>query len=111
MSTHEGEKKMPEWSIFDRLDEVEKITLELMEKADTTEPTLKEASILLKDAIILATYALYFHFVITSKGRDARKLKDGYIGVLKSAGLSKSSLESIHESLIKLCEAIEEKQK
>jgi len=26
----------PEWHIFDRLDELENITLELMEKADTT---------------------------------------------------------------------------
>ena len=111
MGTPEGEKRIPEWSVFDRLDELEKITLEQMEKTDTIEPTLKEVSRLLKDAIILATYALYFNFTITSKDRDARKLKDGYISILKNTGLSKSSLESVHESLITLCEAIEKKQK
>ena len=44
MSTPEGGKRIPEWSIFDRLDEVEKITLEQMEKTDTIEPTLKNTT-------------------------------------------------------------------
>ena len=48
----------PEWSLFDRLDELESITLQLMEKADTAEPTLKGTSTIAKDARILAIFAL-----------------------------------------------------
>jgi len=108
MSTSEGGKKIPEWSIFDRLDEVEKITLELMEKAGITEPTLKETSTKARDAIILAEYA----FVLGAGFNIAhdphpRVAKDASISLLKKAGLSQEILDGLDAFLIALCEAAE----
>ena len=109
MSTPEGEKKMPEWSIFDRLDELEDITLKLWEKADTTEPTLKDIAIAVRDVHILATAAFGIGFWLIALGlKNPRALEDDYIHGFKKAGLSQKRLEFVEGLLTAACEHIEE---
>jgi len=99
----------PEWHIFDRLDELENITLELMEKADTTEPSLKNTSARAHDASILALFALVTAFgAVASDVQNPRALKDGYIVNLKRAGLSQKMLELAGNVLVQMCKLIEE---
>jgi len=99
----------PEWSIFDRLDELENITLELMEKADTSEPTLKDTSTMARDAIILALFAFGAAFLESATDvQNPRAQKDRYISSLKQVGLSPKMLEVTERVLIQMCELIEE---
>ncbi len=112
MSTPEGEKKIPEWSIFDRLDELEDITLKLMEKTDVTEPTLEETSVVARDAKILADYALTISFGLAIAGHsNPREGKDILLKLLKDAGLSKEMLVSEAKLLLQVCEAKERREK
>ena len=100
----------PEWSIFDRLEELEDITLKLMEKTETAEPTLKSVSTVAKDASILARYAILFAFTssVADKSDDPRRLKDTYIEFLKRAGLSEEQLKRLRDRLVTVCEIIKE---
>ncbi len=101
----------PEWHIFDRLDDLEKITLELMDKADTTEPTLKSTFTIAKDSTVLTLFALATAFAaVASDVRNPRALKDGYIASLKQAGLSPKMLELVEKLLIEMCKLIEKNQ-
>ncbi len=98
----------PEWSIFDRLDELEGITLELMEKAETAEPTLKETTVSARDARILAIFALGTAFAVSAGDvQNPRALKDGYISNLKQVGLSQKMLGVAEKVLIEMCKLIE----
>jgi hypothetical protein len=111
MGTPEGEKKIPEWHLFDRIDELEKITLELMDKTDTTEPTLKETSAQVQDAIMLAEYGVFVGVgPLIVKDPNPRLAKETFIGVLRKAGLSQKILGDLDASLTALCVAIEERQ-
>ena len=108
ISTSEGEKKIPEWHFFDRLNELEKIALELMEKTDTTEPSLKNATIRATDASIVALFALGSTFMVTASDvSNPRALKDRYINALEQSGLSQRMLGIAKRFLIKMCELIE----
>jgi len=108
MGTSEDKKKIPEWSIFDRLDEVEKITLEQMEKTDTIEPTLKNTATRAKDASLLAFVALGMGFMASAIDYpNPRELKDHYIHALNRLDLSERALKIVENVLIKLCELIE----
>ena len=101
----------PEWSIFDRLDELEKITLEQMEKADTIEPTLKNTATAAKDARNLALFSLamsFMSFALAAHLENPRKLKDSYIKGLKHLRLNQKLLEVVDSSLIEMCELLEE---
>ena len=98
----------PEWSIFDRLDELEDITLKLMEKADTTEPTLKEVSPIARDASILAKQGFIFSFInYAVKASNPRETKDMWIRILKTNGLSEKTLDSMEKLMFGVCESIE----
>ncbi len=99
----------PEWSIFDRLDEIEDITLKLMEKADITEPTLKDTTTIAREARILAWYGIGMGFLETAQDLpNPRALKDNIIRSLNNLGLSQRTLKTMEEMLIKMCEVIEE---
>ena len=99
----------PEWALFDRLDELEDITLKLMEKADITEPTLKNTSATARDARILALNALALAFFASAKeSPNPRVLKDAVIDSLKPAELSLEIREFLEEILIKICDILEE---
>ncbi|MBA7483403.1 hypothetical protein ES707_18918 [subsurface metagenome] len=98
----------PEWSIFDRLDELEDITLGLMEKAETTEPTLKDAYNIAKDASILGKLGFLLAFVHTAvRASNPRETKGTWTHVLKVSGLSESVLKSVEDSMVKVCESVE----
>ena len=98
----------PEWSIFDRLDELENITLKLMEQTDTAEPTLKKTSATARDARILALNAFAWAFFASAiKSPNPTALKDAAIDSLKPAQLSPEILESLEEILIKICDILE----
>ena len=111
MSKQEEEgKKIPEWNIFDRIDELENITLDLMEKTDTTKPELDIIAVRLKDAMILGTCATYFCHAITSKViGQPRQVKDMMLNLLKEKELSEDILDILTNSLNMLCETIEER--
>ena len=99
----------PEWGIFDRLDELEKIILEQMEKTDTIEPTLKDTSTTARDARILALNAYAWAFFASAiEALNPRALKDTAIDSLRPAELSPKTREAVEEVLIKICELIEE---
>ncbi|MFB0559179.1 MAG: hypothetical protein ACETVS_01410 [Dehalococcoidales bacterium] len=113
MSKPEREgKQTPEWNIFDRLDELEDITLKLMEKVDEAEPMLKNVASMLKDALIMGQVGIYFNFVSVARlvRRDYRKGRDIFIRNLKSQGLSKERLEEVEHTLTQFCERIEKKR-
>ena len=79
----------PEWSIFDRLDELEDITLGLMEKTDTTEPTLKNTSTVARDAITIAKLGFMLAFRLQAIGAsNPRAEKNKCIDLMKRVGLS-----------------------
>ncbi len=112
MSTPEGEKKIPEWHLFDRLDELEEITLKLMEKADTTEPTLKGTAVVARDALILAINSLVLlFFENVYKSDNPRRERDSFIQILMGSGLSEDTLKWIEDSLTKTCKFIEKSHK
>ena len=106
------EKKMPEWSIFDRIDELEDLTLKLMDKTEQAEPALKDIVSLLNDAIIMGKAGIIFSFIIASKvaGHEYRKGRDIFIEELKRQGLSKGRLEEVEHNLTELCKLIEERK-
>ena len=89
----------PEWSLFDRLDELEDITLKLMEKAETTEPTLKDTAILAETAFLLGVGLE----IVNAPNRI--EAKDATIAFLKVSGLSKEKLDRMDELVTAICEA------
>jgi len=102
----------PEWSIFARLDELEDITLKLMEKADTTEPTLKDTSTVARDARILAELAFILGFgAYIHYASKPIELKDKLLGAFKKQGLSGEILDSLEKFMTARCEDIERKLK
>lgn len=113
MSTPDEEsKKIPEWNIFDRLDELEDITLQLMEKTDKAEPVLKDIASMLNDALIMGKAGVFFSFVVSARvaGHDYRKGKDIFIETLRSQGLSKERVKDVEDTLVRFCKLIEKKE-
>jgi len=112
MNTPEREPdKLPEWSLFDRLDELENITLKLMEKADTTEPTLKEVTEIARDAHLLAELAfiLGFSAYIGQSSDSPIELKDKFTSVLKSQSLNEELFEAISNYMVNATKSFERK--
>lgn len=109
MNTSEREgKKIPELFIFDRIDELEKISLELMESTEDTKPTLKSIQILVNDTFILAELALIISFINYCAGtKKHREYKDDFIGMLKNRGLSSEKLDIINKYFTWACEGFE----
>ena len=103
MSTSDGiSKKIPEWSLFERLDELENITLELMDKPDDTEPTLSEIQTTLNDAHNLAQIAVLLALVNTMslKGKKSiNELKGVIFDGAKTLGLSEEGSEWINGTI------------
>jgi hypothetical protein len=114
MSKSEEEKKnIPEWNVFDRLDELETITLKLMEKTDTAEPTVKEKQKILEDIGIMARMALVLAFVTGVRHLETkyiRKTRDEILQMLKEEGLSTTSLEWANEMMTEICERKEKRK-
>ena len=107
MSTSKGEgKSIPEWSIFERLDELETITLNLMDKTEFAEPTLQNIGVTLKDANVMAKYALllaFGHLAAVGNPEYAEHLRDSFLQHLKSMGLSPASIEWSKEMMTYYC--------
>lgn len=112
MNTPEGEdKKIPEWSIFDRLDELEDITLKLMEKADTTEPTLRKTSSTTRDAHLLAELAFIIAFsaYLGDSSEKPIELKDKVIGILESQGVNEELFKKMSKYMVNATKRFEKK--
>ena len=100
-SDDKDKKKPPEWHLFDRLDEVEDITLELMDKIKTTETTRNIAS----DAYGIAMTVFVFIAAIsritikpfTSEG--AKELTNELLSTLDTHGVSSDSIASVEAML------------
>lgn len=112
MNTPEGKsEKIPEWGIFSRLDELENLTLELMGKTETTEPTLQRINTKLKDADILARMAFmlaFTHWSTQIEVQNIRKRRDVWLKYLKKLGLTPESLEWTNRIMTIACELREE---
>ena len=101
----------PEWSIFDRLDELEDITLKLMEQTEVKEPNLKDTSTAANDANILAKQTLIFAFIHwAATGHSQRETKDRIISILKKTGLSEKMLDSVEGRMTEVCEFVEKRK-
>ena len=111
MSESEGEgKKLPEWSIFDRLDELEDITLDLMGKADRVEPSLETINDSVQDTVLMAKYGIWLTFLLASKDNTKYvELKDAILKQLRDIGVGEQPLQSLSNSLNSACDAIKEK--
>ncbi len=97
-----------EWSIFDRLDELEEITLNIMEKTDSAEPRLKDTLITTRGTWMLAFNAYALAFLAGAvDAPNPRALKDAAIDSFQHPELSPKTQEVIEEVLIKACEFIE----
>jgi len=105
MDTSEGEgKKTPEFLIFDRIDELENISLKLMEETEATKPTLENVQSLANDTLILAELALVLSFINYSKGsKKYRYYKDDFIEHLRKRGLSTEKLDLINKYFTWAC--------
>ncbi len=100
----------PKWSIFDRLDELEDITLGLMEKAETTEPTLKDASTVARDAITIAKLGFMLAFRLQATGAsNPRAEKNRCIDLMKRVGLNEKELDRLDAWAVAVCECLEKK--
>lgn len=110
MSKSEGEgKKLPEWSIFDRLDELENITLQLMDTTDKTMPTSSEIEVSSKDAILMAGYGIWSMFLVACKlGADSKVGKKLIIEQLVNWGVSEKPLQWMERMLNAASDFIEE---
>jgi len=98
MGSAEGEdEKIPEFFIFDRIDELERISLELMEDTGLTKPTLKQTQLTAKDALILAEMAFILTFAPYYE--KSKKLWGAISAVLKTRGMSEDRLTSIKKYL------------
>jgi len=90
---------------------LEEATLELIEKAVTTAPTLNDIANTAKDARSLVIFGVAMSFVsfaLAAHLENPRKLKDSYIKGLKSLRLNQKLLEVVDSSLIEICELLEE---
>ena len=100
MSKEGNSKKIPEWSIFDRLDEVENITLELMDKTGKITPEMSDIALASQDAHIMARYGLWALFnIMCMEGRDPVVGRELFLQQLKDWGLSEKSLVWIKKAL------------
>ena len=105
-------KKIPEWSIFERLDELEDIALNLMDKTDKADPALHELTISSEDAEIMAKYGIWAMFIMNCKlGADPRAGKTLVIKQLKEWGLSEKSLNWVQEALSGISDFVDNETK
>lgn len=113
MSKKEEEgKKIPEWSIFERLEEIEDIALELMDKTDKSEPALNELASSSEDAMIMAKYGIWAMFIMSCKsGADPRAGEKLIIKQLKEWGLGEKSLNWVQEALSGISDFVEKETK
>ena len=105
-----SEKEMndiPEWDVFKRIDELETVTLKIMDQTDKAEPTLKEMQSVLKDFGIISRTALMLSFMNWArviKPQYVRKHRDMWLKYLKDQQLSETSIEWVNEMMTQICE-------
>ena len=77
-----------------RIENLEDISLELMEKADTAGPIVKDPVTGAKDANAIAKYAFLVGFAVAISGAsDPRERMSKWTRILSSAGLSREMLD------------------
>ena len=89
------ENSIPEWGIFKRLENLEKMS--------ATKPTLYDTFVIANIALTLA-----FTNATATQPHRARKLKDVAMGTAKRAGVSKEGLEILESLLLMLCKEAEQ---
>jgi hypothetical protein len=92
-SNGKDKKKPPEWHLFDRLDDVEGITLELMDKIKSTETTKNIADDAYGIAITALVYANAINLLVFESGiKDtANKVR----AMLSMMNVSKRSIDFV----------------
>ena len=113
------DSKTPEWSIFDRLEELEDITLQLMGKTDAADPKITDISTKVKqiekveaialDAARLAALGVLAAFVAiaTDESTKARIIKDTLLVVAKHFDITLELRQWLATALTGLCDDIE----
>ena len=103
--------KLPEWSIFERLDELETITLELMDKKDKTEPKVTRELTQSKDAFLLAQLAYVVTFTTFAQAADKNKLvgvKDSILKFATNVGMSEETRKWLDTTMLNTIECHKE---
>lgn len=104
MSKSEGKGSISEWQLFNRIDELEKITLELMDKTESVEPTLKDTAALARAAFHTGLFGFILGFSAASQNiKDRRKFKDEWVEYMKSQGVDKALVDHLHEWMLYIC--------
>jgi hypothetical protein len=98
-----------------RVETLEDVSLELLEKAGTFKPDFKDAATTAADANTMAKYAFLLGFAVDISGAaDPRERMSKWIRILNSAGLSKEAMEWIEgwmSTLVHLSEEFDETPK
>ena len=86
-------EKKPEWDVFGRIEELEDITLEVMDKLKVAEPKVAGAAQTAYEGFTLALLALFLAFpIFAAHSSNPRAQKDFYIGLLRKGKISIGSL-------------------
>ena len=115
MSTPDSreENKPPEWHLFDRLDDLESITLELMDKVGTTEPTLENVRSIAVDAYLLAI--ICFNIAFQRIAEEAMPTIRSTINEASSSmielGISESTVKRLLGIMTDICDRVENNSK
>jgi hypothetical protein len=102
-------RETPEWNIFDRLDELENITLDLMDKTVATEPTLRNTTNVATEALSLATVALVIAFTSASVSNPpiTRRLRGICVRLLERQSVSKKTVENLASRMATISEIMD----
>lgn len=93
----------PEFDIFKRIEDLEGITLELMDKTQVTEPTLKSLAASITEINKLSNVMCLWIFMLTVHDdlSITRRSKDSAIGFLRRHGVEAERVELIEQTLNK----------
>ena len=103
-ASKQEDSKTPKFFIFDRIDELENITLELMDKTSSVEPTLKSTSESANDAVKLAqlTFILQFSLFIRQNPDRAKRILDHWSGLLKALDVNEQIYKNLRSFMTEL---------
>lgn len=101
--------EIPEWSIFDRIEGLEAVALELREKTEATKPTLEYIRTIAWDAHLLALFNFMEHFMNSAIARPhrARAVRDSWLEQFKKFHMNKSTLDILYHAMTIICNEVE----
>jgi hypothetical protein len=98
-----------EWDIFSRIEGLEEITLDLMEKGEAVEPNIKSLTENLReiDSLAMITMIMLYIKVAGDRPNSSRVIKDYLIDLLKEVGVGNTRINYMEKYMLRFCEKIE----